>query len=169
MLFNIIVCINKKNFIGKNNDLLCYLPSDLKRFKNLTSGNVVIMGRKTFESLPNGALPNRINIVITKDVNFKANNVIVCNSIEECINLCDFNYRDKICYVIGGGSIYKEFLDRDVVQTIDVTYALNDIDGDITFPTLSSDKWVKMIEKRQYFDSRDECEYEIHKFFKNAE
>lgn len=167
MKFKIIVCINKKNYIGKDNNLLCYLPSDLKRFKLLTTDNVVIMGRKTFNSLPKGALPNRINIVITRDINFKADNVIVCHSIDECIKLCEINYQDKLCYVIGGGSIYKEFIDKDIVDVIDVTYALNDIDGDISFPTLSDEKWVELIEKRQYFDSRDECEYEIHKYFRN--
>lgn len=167
MKFKIIVCINKKNYIGKNNDLLCYLPSDLKRFKSLTTDNVVIMGRKTFESLPKGALPNRINIVITRDVKFKADNVIVCNSIDECIKLCEINYQDKLCYVIGGGSIYKEFLDKDIVDVINVTYALNDIYGDISFPILYGEKWTKLIEERKYFDLRDECEYEIHKYFRN--
>jgi dihydrofolate reductase len=165
MKFKIIVCINKKNYIGKDNGLICYLPSDLKRFKYLTTNNVVIMGRKTFESLPNGALPNRVNIVLTSDKNFKSDNVIVCHSIDECIKLCEFNYQDKICYVIGGGSIYKSFLEKNVVDVVDVTYALNDIEGDVLFPKLSEDKWQRINVKRQYFDSRDECEYEIHKFF----
>lgn len=164
MEVNIIVCINNKNCIGKDNNLLCYLPSDLKNFKKITSGNVVIMGRKTFESLPNGALPNRQNVVITRDKNFTAPNIYVVHSIDECLSFCANVLNAQQCFIIGGGSIYNEFLSCDCVDKIILTYADNDIDGTVFFPSLNEQDWEKRKIERQFYDERDECDYEIWEY-----
>lgn len=161
MEINIIVCVNKKNYIGKDNNLLCFLPSDLKNFKKITNGSVVIMGRKTFDSLPKGALPNRTNIVITRDKNFSAPNVHVVNSVEDCLSLCVNELKADVCFVIGGGSIYREFLEKKYVSKVIMTRANNDIEGDVCFPTLNENEWQKNIIEREFFDERDECDYDL--------
>lgn len=161
MSFQIIVCVNKKKCIGKDNGLLCYLPSDLKNFKKLTTNNVVVMGRKTFQSLPSGALPNRENIVITHDLDFNAPNVISIHSVEECVSYCKENLSEKEIFIIGGGSIYAEFLERGMVDKINMTISDNLMDGDVYFPTLNEDEWVKKECEREFFDERDECDYKI--------
>lgn len=166
MQVQIIVCTNKRNCIGKNNNLLCFLPSDLKYFKKLTSNNVVIMGRKTFESLPNGALPNRINIVITRDVLFTAPNIIVMHSIEDALDWCSVNENNKNIFIIGGGSLYQHCLQNNLVDIINMTYANNELEGDVYFPQIREDEWEKEEIKREFFDERDECEYQILKYTK---
>ena len=108
-MLSAIVCMDNFGGIGKNGDLLYKIPDDLKRFKEITSGNTIIMGRKTFESLP-GVLPNRKHVILTRDKNFSVDNenVEVIHSVDEIIN----NYKDSSveAFIIGGGEIYKEFL-----------------------------------------------------------
>ena len=141
-MFSIIVCVNNKNVIGKDNQLLYKLPSDLKHFKKLTTNNVVIMGRKTFESLPIKPLPNRVNIVITRDKNFKADGVEVVHSIEDAIYLCSEFFSDKKCFIIGGGQIYQECIDKGYVHEMIVTHVDDDSDGDTYFPSnLDKNVW----------------------------
>jgi dihydrofolate reductase len=110
MSLSIIVATDIKGGIGCNNELLFHIPEDLKRFKELTTGHTIIMGRKTFESLPK-VLPNRHHIVITRNFKYKnpSNNVsIICNLNESWIKL--FKELDEEYFVIGGGEIYKKFL-----------------------------------------------------------
>ena len=166
-MFEIIVCVNSLGYIGFKNRLMNYLPSDLQNFKRTTNGHVVIMGRKTFESLPKGALPNRVNIVITSDVNFTAKDVIVVHSIEECIELCKTVYSDKIHFVIGGGMIYKEFLDKGLVSVIHMTQTIESKIGDVLFPILNSNEWDEVICKREFFSENDECDYIVKKYIRN--
>ena len=136
----------------------------MKNFKKITSGNVVIMGRKTFESLPNGALPNRQNVVITRDKNFTALNTYVVHSIDECLSFCANVLNAQQCFIIGGGSIYNEFLSCDCVNKIILTRANNDIDGTVFFPFLNENEWEATKVERQFYDERDECDYEIWEY-----
>ena len=106
MTINIIAAVAKNRAIGKDNKLIYWLPNDLKRFKALTTGHTIIMGRKTFESLPKGALPNRRNIVLTRS----AKEIPGCDcyrSLEEALTHCD---EDEQLFIIGGASIYKQTL-----------------------------------------------------------
>ena len=97
---NLIVCINQKNAIGKGNDLLYHISNDFQNFKRLTSGNVVVMGDRTLESLPGGKpLPNRVNVVLSLDPNYKADNVIVLNDIDEVKQLTMFNNKEIFIYI----------------------------------------------------------------------
>ena len=141
MSFSIIAAVAENYAIGKDNDLLCHLPGDLKRFKQITSGNTVIMGRKTFLSLPNGALPNRRNIVISCSQNLNFKNVEIVASIGEAIKICD---ADKENFIIGGGEIYKQFL--PFVDKIYLTKIHAVFDGDTFFPELNCDDWNVEIE-----------------------
>jgi dihydrofolate reductase len=120
-MLNIIAVIGKNKELGCDNKLLWNLPEDMKRFKRLTFGNVVIMGRKTFESI-GSALPGRENIVISRNKNYKANKIKTVTSIEEAINLAEKKYKNKEIFIIGGASVYKESLpsaDRLYLTLID--------------------------------------------------
>lgn len=159
-MINIIVATSKNRVIGKSNDLIWHLPADLKRFKEMTTHNTIIMGRKTYESIGK-PLPNRRSIVITRDINYKLYGCDVVNSLEEALELCDDN-----CFVIGGGEIYKQSLiyaDKIYLTEID-----EDFDGDTYFPELGSE-WVKL--SKVSFDSDEKnkhsysfIEYEKYKF-----
>lgn len=124
MKIKLIVCINNKNVIGRNGGLLFHIKNDLQNFKRRTSDNVVIMGKNTFDTLPNSQpLPNRINIIITNDLNYSVNghdNVFVAHSIQEAVDFCK-SFKDKELFVIGGGSIYNQFLDEDLIDEAFVT------------------------------------------------
>ncbi len=141
-MFSIIVCVNNKKVIGKNNQLLYNIPSDLKHFKKVTSNNVVIMGRKTYESLPINPLPNRINIIVTHDTNYLVDGVDVVHSLEDAIYLCSEKYLGKKWFIIGGGQIYNECLEKGYAHEMIITHVNDDSDGDTYFPSnLDKDKW----------------------------
>lgn len=136
-MVSIIVAKSKNNVIGSNGSIPWDIPKDLKYFKELTEGNTVIMGRKTYESLPKDKkpLPNRINIVITRDINFTANGCMVVGSLEEAILKID-NRKDT--FIIGGGEIYKQAI--NFVDKIYITEINDEYEGDTYFPEIS-DKW----------------------------
>ena len=136
MSISIIVAIAKNNAIGFENKLLYWLPNDLKRFKALTTGHTIIMGRKTFESLPKGALPNRRNIVLSRqDIDFPGAERF--NSLEAALSQC----RDEEeIYIIGGASVYQEAMplaDKLCVTHIDDTPE----QADAFFPEIDSSIW----------------------------
>ena len=144
----IIVAVSENQVIGKDNDLIWDLSIDLKRFKSLTSGHNMIMGRKTFESFPK-PLPNRTHIVITRQKNYpESDGVIVVNSIEEAVENIK---NDDQPYIIGGGEIYKQAL--PYASVIELTRVHGVFDGDTYFPEIDLDQWK---ETKREFISKDE-------------
>ncbi len=141
MKIALIVVVDENNGIGKNNKLLCHLPADLKHFKELTTGHSIIMGRKTFESLPNGPLPNRKNIVLTQNTDYKANGCYIAHSV---IQALDFSKGEDITFVIGGEKIYKEFI--DIADMLNVTKIHHTFEADTYFPKMDWNQW-KLIEQ----------------------
>ncbi|NRB83806.1 MAG: dihydrofolate reductase [Winogradskyella sp.] len=136
----IIVAAGEDNAIGKDNDLIWHLSNDLKRFKQLTSGHHIIMGRKTFESFPK-PLPNRTHIVITRQDNYKApEGVIIVNNLEDAI---DAARSDKQPFIIGGGEIYKQSLDLADRLEITRVHATFD-DADTFFPEIDQTQWKEV-------------------------
>ena len=105
---SLIAAVAEDMAIGKNKELLCHMPNDLKRFKDLTVNHAVIMGRRTFESLPDGALPNRKNLVLTSIPESFYDNAFACSSIEDALNLCES--QDEV-FIIGGAMIYKQTIE----------------------------------------------------------
>lgn len=138
---NLIVAVDKKWGIGKDNRLLAHIPEDMKFFKDTTTGNIVVMGRKTLESFPDKKpLKNRINIVLTKDKNYTAEPAIIVHSEKELESELTKYMSDNI-YVIGGASIYNMLLDK--CDTAFVTYIDQEYDADTFFPNLDdNDNWV---------------------------
>ena len=159
---NIIVAVDKNWAIGKENKLLVSIPADMKFFRSTTTGKVVVMGRKTLESFPNGLpLKNRTNIVLTKDKNYKVKDAIIVHSIEEALEELK-KYASEDVYVIGGDSIYAQMLpycDTAHVTKIDFGY-----EADAWFPNLEEDPaWVLTgeSEEKTYFDLEFRfCRYE---------
>ena len=140
-MISIIAAIAKNNEIGRNNELLWHLPEDLKRFKQLTTGKVIVMGQKTFESLPIKPLPNRTNLVITDDRKFKFDGVLKSYSIETAVKRAKkLSKKGEEIFIIGGGSIYKQFI--DIADKLYIT-EINDVyeDADTFFPAIDKGKW----------------------------
>ncbi|MBP6358946.1 MAG: dihydrofolate reductase, partial [Sediminibacterium sp.] len=141
-MLTIIAAAAENNALGKDNQLLWHLPEDFKRFKTLTSGHYIIMGRKTFESFPK-PLPNRTHIIITRKPNYQApEGCIVVTSLEKAMELCPKN---EEAFVIGGGEIYQQAL--DVVDKIDVTRVHTTLDADTFFPTIDPTLWEMVFEE----------------------
>ncbi len=149
----IIAAVSINNIIGNKNKLIWKLSNDLKRFKNLTTNHSVIMGRKTFESLPN-PLPDRNNIVITRDTNYSKPNIQVCSSIEDAINLTK---TDTQPFIIGGGEIYTQTI--NIVDRIELTRVHEEFDGDAYFPEIPLDIFELINEENYNSDLENEFDY----------
>lgn len=136
-MISIIVCIAENNAIGFENKLIYWLPNDLKRFKQLTTGHTIIMGRNTFKSLPKGALPNRRNIVLSRQQGLTLPGAECYPSLEEALRHCT---PDEEIYIIGGASVYKQALaltDRLLITHVDNTPEK----ADTFFPTIDPTIW----------------------------
>ena len=134
----IIAAIGENNELGLDNKLIWHIKEDLKRFKKLTTGHSIIMGRKTFESISK-ALPGRLNIVLTKNKNFKFKNVSTASNIHEAIELTK---DDEQPFIIGGSEIYSLFI--NMAQTIELTRVHNSFKADTFFPDINFGKWNKI-------------------------
>ena len=143
MIISLIAAIGKNWVIGKDNYLPWKLPEDMKRFKELTSGKPVIMGRKTFESIGR-PLPNRKNIIITRDKNYKAGGCIVVHSAEEALKAAQGN---KEVMVIGGEQIFREFLPR--ASKMYLTFIEKEFEGDAYFPKYNKGEWKEVHKEEQ--------------------
>jgi len=151
-MLTIIAAVAKNNALGKNNDLIWRLPADLKRFKKVTLGHHIIMGRKTFESLGK-PLPNRTTIIITRNKNYQVDNCIVVDSLEKAIIAAK---DDANPYVLGGGEIYKEALAHaDILDLTLVHHSFED--ADTFFPEIDFEKWKEI--KREDFDADETHDY----------
>jgi len=141
-----IAAAGEDNSLGKDNDLLWHLPDDFKRFKSLTTGHPILMGRKTYETFPK-PLPNRKHIIITRDKNYKTDfeECVVVHSLLEALELCK---RESLCYIIGGGEIYaqgEKFSNKIELTRVHAKFD----DADTFFPKIDLDKW-KIIEKEYH-------------------
>ena len=146
----LIAAVARNGAIGNKNQLLYWLPNDLKRFKALTTGHTIVMGRKTFESLPKGALPNRRNIVLTRNAAFTADNVEVFPSLEAALAACQ---TDEEVFIIGGASVYAEALpyaNRLCLTLVEDTPA----EADAFFPAIDETEWQVTADETHPTDER---------------
>lgn len=132
-----IAAIGKNRELGKANQLLWHIPEDLKHFKEKTSRKAVIMGQKTFDSIGK-PLPDRLNVVLSNDPNFKADNIVISNSIDDAVAIAA-DYSGEV-FVIGGGSIYKQFMDK--ADKLYLTLVDKEYDADVFFPEYNEFKMV---------------------------
>lgn len=152
--FSIIVAIAKNNAIGKDNQLLWHLPDDLKRFKKFTTGHWVIMGKKTFKSLPKGPLPNRVNVVITDVPGEIINGCLTVYSIEEAIEKSPEHSEN---FIIGGGSVYRQFL--PLANRLYLTIVNRDFDADTFFPEIDFKEWNEIVREEYKAGEQNPLDY----------
>lgn len=155
MSLSAIVVIADNGAIGKNNDLLCHLPADLKHFKSITMGHTIIMGRRTFESLPKGALPGRENIVVSRNPNYVADGAVVCQSIDDALAKASLPGER---FIIGGAQLYAATIDR--VDTLHLTALHASFpDADTFFPEINADDWQEVARDDFSADERNAYDY----------
>ncbi len=147
-MIKVIVAISKNRVIGDSNKLIWHLPADLKRFKEVTTGHPIVMGRKTYQSIGR-PLPNRRNIIITRDEEFEVEGCEVVNSIEEALLLTNSD-----CFIIGGGEIYKQSL--HLAEQVYMTIIDENFEGDTHFPELDRSWYVS---KKEEFSSDEKNHY----------
>ena len=136
-MISIIAAIADYNAIGADNRLLWHLPNDMKRFKRLTTGHTVIMGRKTFDSLPRGALPDRTNVVITRNAQASFEGCETFDNLPDAINR---HRREDELFIIGGARIYEQAIDladKLYITCVDHTF----VEADVFFPEIKDDDW----------------------------
>ena len=160
----LITCVDHNWGIGKNGNLLERIPEDLKNFRKITENNVIIMGRTTFQSLPNGPLKNRTNVVLTRDVNFQNKNIIICNSIEDVLLKTKESDGEK--FIIGGAQIYEQFL--PYCNKAYVTKIFNTYEADTFMVNLDNDKnwYIDEYSERKYF--KDDIYFQFFAYIKNS-
>lgn len=154
-MISIIAAIDQNRALGYKNQLLFYLPADLKHFKALTTGHTIVMGRKTFESLPKGALPNRRNIVISTRRDLSYPGAEIYHSLEEALANCE---ADEYIYIIGGASVYKQALplaDELCMTLVDAAAPK----ADAYFPPIDPEVWEEKSREPHQADEKHPCNY----------
>ena len=147
-----IAAVAENNALGKDNELVWHLPNDFKRFKTLTSGHHIIMGRKTFESFPK-PLPNRTHIIITRQKNYQAEGCIIVDSIEKALSICP---KDEDSFIIGGGEIYT--LGLAYTDKIEITRVHSSFEADAYFPEINKKDWK--LEKYEFNEKDEKHKYD---------
>ncbi len=155
MQISLIVAVDNNNAIGQNGDQLAYISDDLKRFKQITSGHTIIMGRKTYEALPNGALPNRQNIVVTRNNNLVFPECKIVSSAQAAIDLCK---SQKEIFIIGGGEIYNTFM--PLASTIYLTRIYHSFKkADTWLPPVNLKTWKQKSFEGPFTDTKSGLNY----------
>jgi len=168
MVVKLIVAVAKgNNAIGKNNQLLWHLPTDMKYFKDTTRGFPIITGRKNYESIPEKyrPLPGRENVIVTRDVNYQAPGAHVCSSISSALKLVK-SLDCETCFIIGGGQIYKQCLDQGLVDELYITWVDADIPADTFFEGFSEGSWQGEELMSQYKGDKNEYAFKVVKYTK---
>lgn len=157
-MITLIAAVAENNALGKDNQLLWHLPDDFKRFKTLTSGHYIIMGRKTFESFPK-PLPNRTHVIITRQKYNAPQGCIVVNSLEDAIAVCPKN---EDIFVIGGGEIYKQSI--VIADKVDITRVHHSFDADTFFPEIDPADWQLAFEEFHPKDEKHQFDFTFQTF-----
>ena len=153
-MFTIIAAASENNALGKDNQLVWHLPDDFKRFKTLTSGHYIIMGRKTFESFPK-PLPNRTHIIITRQADYRVpEGCIVVSGLQEAIAICPKN---EEVFIIGGGEIYKQSI--AIADKVELTRVHTSVEADTFFPEIDAKQWELVYEEFHAKDDRHDYDF----------
>lgn len=155
-----IAAVAENNALGKNNELVWHLPNDFKRFKSLTTGHHIIMGRKTFESFPK-PLPNRTHVVITRQKDYNPKDCIVVDSIEKALAVCPEN---ETSFIIGGGEIYN--LALPFADKLEITKVHHTFEADAFFPEINPNEWKEVLTEFNPTDDKHQFAYTYQTFTK---
>ena len=159
-MITLIAAAAENNALGKDNDLLWHLPEDFKRFKQITSGHYIIMGRKTFESFPK-PLPNRTHIIITRQKEYLADGCLVVHSLEEALEISPQN---EEVFIIGGAQIYKQAL--PFADKIDLTRVHIELDADAFFPEFNTSEWNLVFSEKHVKDEKHQFDFTFESYIK---
>lgn len=162
-MITVIAAIAKNNALGKNNDLIWHLPADLKRFKQVTTGHFILMGRNTFESIGR-PLPNRTTIIITRNKDYFKDGCLIANSLEEALEMAK---EEKQIFIIGGAQIYKETIEKDLANQLDITLVHKEFDADVYFPIIDKNIWKETAREDFKADEKNDYNYSFITYKKN--
>lgn len=154
IMVTIIAAVAKNNAIGLNNDLIWHLPADLKRFKKVTSGHHILMGRNTYESIGR-PLPNRTTVIITNNKHYEQEGCLIAYSLEQALELAK---NDEHIYIIGGAQVYKYAIENDLVDALDITLVHHQFEADVFFPEIDNSIWE--IAQREDFLADDKNKFD---------
>ncbi len=170
MFVSLIVAMDSDRGIGKNNDLMWHLPNDMRFFRETTIDNIVVMGRKNYDSIPLKYRPldRRKNAILTRNSNFKAENCDVFYSLNEAL-LAYKNQEHKKIFIIGGGQIYAEALKSGVVSEMFITKVNSRYGADTFFPDFDESKWTKNVLFKQEKDHKHESSFSVFRYLKISE
>lgn len=155
-MISFLVAMDENRVIGLNNDMPWHLPADLAYFKKMTTGHTIVMGRKTYESIGR-ALPNRKNVILTRDQKFTAENCIVIHSIDEALAIMDNN--DEEYFVIGGTEIFQQFF--PYADRLYITQINEKFEGDTYFPPFDSKEWKVVSREQGIKNEKNPYDYEF--------
>lgn len=165
----LIVAMDKERGIGKNNDLMWHLPADMKFFRETTTGHVVVMGRKNYDSIPERfrPLPNRENAVLTRNTDFTADGCVVFHSLGACLEHYK-NETERTVFIIGGGQIYAEALAFDAIDEMYITHVDKVYGADTFFPEVDAAKWNSEEVFSQEKDEKHESGFVVKRYLKTV-
>lgn len=157
MIRSFIVARADNGVIGKDNGLIWHMPHDLKFFKETTSGHYVLMGRKSYESVGK-PLPNRLNIIITRNTDYAVEGALVVHSLLEALELAEKQKQQEV-FILGGGEIYRQALEKKLVDRIYLTEIKDTFEGDTYFPELNPDEWKQTHREEYQADHKNPHDY----------
>lgn len=167
MIVSLIAAVAENGAIGKDNDLIWHLPIDMRFFRDTTVGHFVIMGRRNYDSIPDKYRPlaKRTNVIVTRRKDLAAPNCLVVNSIEEGIEAARCQGDDEV-FVIGGGQIYKQALEDDLIDVMYLTHVNDSFDADVYFPDFDKTKWKRKLIASYPKDEKHPHSFDIYKYVK---
>ncbi len=167
MKVSLIVAMDSNRGIGKNNDLMWHLPADMNFFKETTKNQIVVMGRKNYDSIPEKyrPLPNRLNVILTRNKDFKADNCLVFNTFDACLTHFEQENERKV-FIIGGGEIYKMALDSNRLNEMFITYVDGVFDADTFFPEFDEQEWKSALIGAQEIDEKHDFSFKIYQYLR---
>lgn len=165
MKVSLIVAMDLERGIGRDNDLMWHLPEDMKFFKDTTVGQIVVMGRKNYDSIPTKyrPLPNRENVILTRNKNFKAEGCTVFHSMKECMEAYK-NEEERTVFIIGGGEIYKIALEEGYIDEMYITHVNENYGPDTFFPDFDLTLWNVETIKTHEKDAKNEASFTVLKY-----
>jgi dihydrofolate reductase len=165
----LIVAMDSEGGIGKNNDLMWHLPKDMKFFKDTTQGQIVVMGRKNYDSIPEKyrPLPNRLNVVLTRNEHFNAPDCLVFHSLETCLKHFE-EETERIVFIIGGGEIYRMALESDMLDEMYITHVHHRYEAETFFPRFEEENWESHVIFEQEKDAQHEAAFTVKKYTRKS-
>jgi dihydrofolate reductase len=165
----LIVAMDSEGGIGKNNDLMWHLPKDMKFFKDTTQGQIVVMGRKNYDSIPEKyrPLPNRLNVVLTRNEHFNAPDCLVFHSLETCLKHFE-EETERIVFIIGGGEIYRMALESDMLDEMYITHVHHRYEAETFFPRFDEENWESHVIFEQEIDAQHEAAFTVKKYTRKS-